>query len=147
MVHRKEFLKNLLWIIFNISFNTLEDEFICGYAEATAWKDRNPTEQVSDIGEELGENSQFQMANLTPAGILGWLTGQRHISLNGDTMKISIQFGHDCLVRNTHHTICFPTIGACGRVVTLPVAHMRESEQFQDIFLLVFCNGGTFATS
>ena len=111
--------------------NTLEDESICGNAEAIIWKDGNPSEQVSDVGEELGENSQFQMANLTPAGVLGWLTGQRHISLNGNTMKISVQFDHDCLARNPHHTICFPTVEACGRVVTLPVAHMRESKQFR----------------
>jgi c-di-AMP phosphodiesterase-like protein len=54
--------------------NTLEDKSICGYTEAIAWNDGNPTEQVSDGTEELGENSQFQMANLTPAGVLGWLT-------------------------------------------------------------------------
>ena len=107
---------------------TLEDESNCGYAEVIAWKDGNPTEQVSDVGEELGENYQFQMANLTPGGVLGWLTGKRHILLNGDTMK-SVQFDHDYLARNPHHTICFPTVGACGRVVTLPVAHVRESKQ------------------
>ena len=78
--------------------------------------------------------------------VLGWLTGQRHISLNGDTIKISVQFDHDCLARNPHHTICFLTVGACGRVVTLPVAHRRESKQFRYIFLFAFCNGGTFAT-
>ena len=99
-----------------------------------------------DVGEELGENSQFQIANLTPAGVLGWLTGQRHISLNGDTMKINVQFDHNCLAHNPHHTICFPTVGACGRVVSLPVAHVRERKQFRDIFLLAFCKGGSFAT-
>jgi hypothetical protein len=72
------------------------------------------------------KNSQFQMANLTPAGNLGWLTGQLHISLNGDTMNIIVKFG------------------ACGRVI--PVAHMRDSKQFRDVFLIAFCNGGPFAT-
>ena len=96
-----------------------------GMLKPIAWKDRKPTEHVSDVGERI--RREIPVPNgLTPAGILGWLTGQHHISFNGDTMKISIQFGHDCLARNTHHTICFPTVGACGRVVTLPVAHMRK---------------------
>ena len=85
--------------------NALEDESNFGYAEVIAWKDANPTEQVFDVGEELGENSQFQIANLTTAGVLGWLTGQRHISLNGDTMKINVQFDHNCLAHNPHHNL------------------------------------------
>ena len=142
----KRIFENAIMDNFQDFLNTLEDESICGYTEAIAWNDGNPTEQVSDGTEELGENSQFQMANLTPAGVLGWLTGQRHVSLNGDTMNIIVKFDHDCLARNPHHTICFPTVGACGKVVTLPVAHMRESKQFRDVFLIAFCNGGAFAT-
>ena len=107
MVTSKRVFEESIMDNFQDFLNTLEDESICRNAEAIAWKDGNPSEQVSDVGEELGENSQFQMANLNPAGVLGWLTEQRHISLNGDTMKISVQFDHDCLARNPHTQFVF----------------------------------------
>lgn len=126
---------------------TLEDESICGYSEAIAWAVDDPTEQVAGDAAATEENSQFQMADLTPAGVLGWLTGQQHIPLNGESLEVSVNFDHSCMMRNPNHTICFPIVGACGRVITFPVAHMTKSDQFREVFLLAYCNGGVFANA
>ena len=83
--------------------------------------------------------------DLTPAGVLGWLTGQKHVPLNGEKLDITVNFDHDCLTRNESHNICFPIVGVCGRVVTLPVAHMKKSDEFKHVFILAFCNGQSFA--
>ncbi|RUA04597.1 MAG: hypothetical protein DSY43_06010 [Gammaproteobacteria bacterium] len=112
----------------------LEDEKVCGYTEATAWDD--------DC--DLQENSQedmFSSPDLTVAGVLGWLTGQKH---RGD-ISIYAKFDHECLERNPGHKVCFPTVGACGRTITIPVNHMDSKEKFKDIFLLAFCKGQAFA--
>jgi hypothetical protein len=123
---------------------TLEDESVCGYTEAIAWKDSS--KQIPDDEVTTKENSLFKTANLTPAGILAWLTGQRQRPLNGNMLKITVKFDHDCLARNPNHTGCFPTIGACGSVITLPVMHMKTRDEFKDVFFLAFCEGGAFAT-
>ena len=124
----------------------LEDESICGYTEAIAWEDAYSSKEIPDDAVPTEENSQFKTANLTPAGVLGWLTGQRHRPLNGNTLRITVKFDHDCLERNPNHTVCFPTVGACGSVITLPITHMKTRDQFKEVFLLAFCKGGAFAT-
>lgn len=125
---------------------SLEDESISGYSEAIAWVDDGPNkidDGVSDGAEITDE--RFQEADLSPAGVLGWLTGQRHVPLNGETLQISVYFDHDCKTRNPSHTVCFPTVGACGRVLTLPVAHMTEEKKLREVFLLAYCKGNAFA--
>ena len=84
------------------------------------------------------------MANITPAGIFGWLSGQQHKPLNGIPLAVTMEFDHECMSRSPKHTVCFPTGSACSRVITFPVAHVTESTQFRKIFLLVFCKGGSF---
>ena len=75
-----------------------------------------------------------------------WLTGQRHKSLNGEKVEITVDFDHECLNRNPDHKICFPIVGACGKNILLPVSHMISStEEFQRIFLLAFCKGQVFS--
>ena len=37
-----------------------------------------------------------------------------------------------------------PLVRACSRVITFPFAHMTDSTQFRNIFLLAFCKGGSF---
>ena len=88
---------------------------------------------------------EFEMASITPSGVLGWLTGQQHKPLNDDPLNITVDFDHECMSRNPNHTICFPTVGACTRVVTFPVAHMIDTAKFRNVFLFAFCKGGVFA--
>ena len=129
-------------------FMALEDNHISGYKEEIVWNTKPAeTDQYADDGEEVDESTHSIMANLTPSGILGWLTGQTHRSLNGDVLKITVRFDHDCLLRNPNHTTCFPIVGACGRTITIPVAHMSKTGDFQHLFLLAICKGGVFATS
>ena len=85
------------------------------------------------------------MANLTLSGILSWLTGQKHRSLNGDVLKIAVRFDHDCLLRNPNHTTCFPIVGAYGRTITISVAHMSKTDDFQHLLLLAICKDGVFS--
>ena len=70
------------------------------------------------------------MANLTPAGVFGWLSGQRHKPLNGIPLTVTEEFDHECMSRSPKHTVCFPTVSACSRVITSPVAHMTDSTKF-----------------
>ena len=68
-----------------------------------------------------------------------WLIGQRHESLNGAKVEITVDFDHECLNRKSDHKICFPIVGACGKNILLPVSHMISSTpEFQRIFLLAF---------
>lgn len=124
---------------------TLEDERITGYAEPIAWKaedDLNVLQQGPPDGEEIEE---LISPDLTPAGVLGWLTGQKHREINKSNFSITVMFDHDCLKRNPKHSVCYPSVGACGHTITFPVCHMQSFEKFKDIFLLAFCKGQTFA--
>ena len=61
------------------------------------------------------------------AGVLGWLTGQRHRPIDGDPLTIVVNLDHDCLDPNPKHTICFPRVATCGRELTLAVCHMGDT--------------------
>lgn len=154
-VYEDQIMDNLQDFLFN-----LEDEAVTGYAQAIAWAaevvssdqtlsgapDTNVAED--DLAEfqsphENGDD-KFEMANLTPAGVFGWLSGQQHKPLNGIPLAVTVEFDHECMSRNPKHTVCFPTVSACSRVITFPVAHVTESTQFRNIFLLAFCKGGSF---
>ena len=99
---------------------SLEDEQkISGYTEALTWnyddgEDRRSERQQSD--KQPAE--EFQTADVYVAGVLGWLTGQRHRPIDGDPLTIIVNFDHDCLDRNPQHTICFPRVAACVTWVT-----------------------------
>lgn len=140
--HEEQIMDNLQDFLIS-----LEDESITGYSEAIAWAEEDPTELKlpveSDVKMEAAD--KFEMASITPSGVLGWLTGQQHKPLNDDPLNITVDFDHECMSRNPNHTICFPTVGACARVVTFPVAHMTDTAKFCNVFLLAFCKGGVFA--
>ena len=58
---------------------SFEDDQITGYTEAIAWK----LEEELDVPDqsptgEHHESETFSTQDLTPAGILGWLTGRKH---------------------------------------------------------------------
>ena len=128
----------------------MEDENMTGYSEIMAWnqednlQDEDQHEAQQSEAEDTCSPAQFHSAMLTPAGVLGWLTGQRHRPINGDELAITVMFDHDCLQRNPKHGICFPVVSACGRVVTLPVNHMATPEDFKSVFTLAYCKSQAF---
>ena len=128
----------------------LEDEKVTGYSEMIAWSSHDHLQeeephQEHPLNQSVEENPQFfQSAELTPSGVLGWLTGQRHRPVNGEDLAITVMFNHDCFQDNPNHNVCFPVVSACAKVVTLPVNHMKESEDFTRIFLLAYCKGQAF---
>lgn len=84
-------------------YNVEDDKNICGFG-----MERRPGRR------------QCSTADLTPADVMGWLTGE--------TLPIAVRFNHDCMENNPSHTICFPIVGACAKEITLPVAHMRTQK-------------------
>ena len=102
-----------------------------GYAETMA--------SCEDTGKEAaGSKEELLPPDLTPAGVLGWLTGQKHKPISGE------QFDHDCLIRNPKHQMCFPVVRACAKEVTFPVAHMKTQEAFNEVLLLALSKGQSF---
>ena len=125
--------------------NSLEDsdDKVSGHCEAASWN-YIETEEGLELPAEQ-KDKEFQMADITVPGILGWLAGQRHRPKNGDPLSIYVNFYHDCLVRQPNHTVCFPCVGACGRELTLPVTHMKDEESFRKIFITTLSKGQAFS--
>ena len=73
----------------------LDDGNITGYESAVA---QNYIENDLDIPEAVAEPliETFETADLTSAGVLGWLTGHKHRQLNGEHIKIIAKFDHEC---------------------------------------------------
>ena len=119
----------------------MEDKNITDYTEALAWKEKN------DITDENGvlEAEKYQAVDVSPAGVLGWLTGQQHCPVNGEQPTIRAHFDHDCMERNPKHTICFPQDRAYSREITFPVARITDTKELEHIFLLALCKGGAFS--
>lgn len=110
-----------------------------GYAEAMA--------SCEDTGKEApaGSKEELLLPDLTPAGVLGWLTGQKHKPISGEQMSITVKFDHDCLIRNPKHQICFPMVRACAKEITFPIAHMKTQEAFNEVFMLALSKGQSFS--
>jgi len=77
----------------------------------------------SESSEESPEEEKFYSHDLTASGVMGW-TGQQHREMNGQKVKITVMFDHECRMRVPNHTICFSYVGACGMEITLPTEHM-----------------------
>ena len=110
-----------------------------------AW---NYSEDQSDeipVADTERPGEQFEMVDLTSSGIMRSLTGQKHRQLNGEKIAIVAKFDHECLTSNPTPSICFPLVGACGRVITFLVSHMKDYEAFKNVFLLAFCKGQAFS--
>ena len=118
-----------------------EDNAISGYSEALAYKEEDDITTSGERGEK------FHDAKLTPAGVLGWLTGQQHKPLNGESLDITVKFDHDCMERNPQHRICFPLVQACRNEIVIPVAHMLDKESFERNFVIAYCKGNVFGSS
>ena len=123
-------VENILMDNFQDYLIMLEDETVTGVQEVFS-------------NGEYEEDAQ-KMLQLTPAGVLKWITGSDHKPLDHADSEIIVEFNHDCFVSNPHHTICFPTVHACSRNITLPVAHMKTFDGFKEIFTLAYCNAQAF---
>ena len=124
----------------------LEDEprvNAAGYAEAIASDDTDdPTNHTNT--EVVQTHVQFQCPDCSPAGVLGWLTGQKHKPINGEEIRIDVKFNHDCITDNPNHRICFPVVGACAKEITFPVAHMKTADEFNEVFIIALSKGQSF---
>ena len=122
---------------------TLEDDGnITGYAAPITWNYEDPHEKDQTPSQPSDE---FETPELTPQGVMGWLTGQKHRPLNGEELVITAKFDHDCQIRNPNHRICFPRVAACGREITFPITHMGTFEEFRNVFMIAYCNGQAFS--
>lgn len=108
----------------------MKDKNITGNTEALAWKENDDNTDENGIPEA----EKFPAVDVSLAGVLGWLTGQKHCPVNGGHLAITVHIDHDCKERNPNHTDCFPQVGACSREITFPVAHMTDMEEFYHIF-------------
>lgn len=115
--------------------------------EALAKELQKKFDEKNNITNENGvlEAEKNQAMDVSPAGVLGWLTGQKHRPVNGEQLTITAHFDHNCRERNPKHTICFPQVGASSREITFPVAHITDSNEFEHVFLLALCKGGAFS--
>ena len=121
--------------------NLFEDGSIIGHSAAVAWNYKD-----ANLDCETPEGAEtFENPDLTVAGVMGRLTGQKHKPIDNQTFKVTVYFNHDCIRYNPSHRICFPTVGACGKEITIPVAHMRSLDEFKELFILAFCKGQAFA--
>ena len=100
---------------------------------------------ITDVEESEGGSAVYLTPDYMPAGILGWITGQKHRPINSEEQEILVKFNHECLVQNPNHRICFPVVGACGNTITFPVMHMQNPEEFQQVLMLALSKGQSFA--
>ena len=102
----------------------------------------------SNEPNSIDETLSYGMeADLSPAGLLGWLTGQKHKPLFGGKFYITMQFDHDCKTRNPQHKICFPYVRACARELLIPTSHIKTYDEFKNNFLLAISKGQAFGMS
>ena len=72
----------------------LESTAVTGYTEALAWKGKGALENDDDDGLTSSPD-RFITADMTPAAVMGWLTGQRHRDLV-EKKPIYVRFDHEC---------------------------------------------------
>ena len=118
----------------------LEDEKITGYSSAVAWNYDCGLE-VSGEDDISVDGERYEEPDLSAAGVMKWLTGQRHREITRNSLKISVKFNHNCKVVNP----CYPYVGAGGMEISFPVMHMTKYDEFKDVFLMAFCKGQAFA--
>ena len=124
---------------------SLEDEEVAEETEQLAYLQTNDRDCSFGDGESYSNVIDWLKPEMSAAGVFQWLTGQRHKPANGEKITVTVEFDHDCLERNPQHSICFPTVGSCRRVITIPVAHMNSTENFKKVFFTAYCKGQVFS--
>ena len=112
-------------------------------------EDKEPGNEGYKVEEarSLTDLELFGKVELTPTGVMGCLTGQKHRAVNEDKIKIMACFNHDCISRNPKHSICFPVVRSCRRERIFPVAHMKGYDEFKNTFCLAFSRGQAFGNA
>ncbi|KAK3744172.1 hypothetical protein QZH41_007934 [Actinostola sp. cb2023] len=128
----------------DLLFSLEDDSPVSAYREALAWKAVNADADRDGDDDDNDGDERFTEADLSPAAVMGWLTGQRHRDIT-KKIPIYVKFDHDCKKRNPKHSVCFPIVRACGREVTFPVAHMSTADEFKNNFSIAFCKGQAFS--
>ena len=124
---------------------SLEDGEVAGETDQLAYLQTNDHDCGFGEGKSYSDVIDRLKFELSAAGVFQWLTGQRHKPVNGEKVTGTVEFDHDCLERNPQHSICFPTVSACGRVIAIPVAHMNSTENFKKVFFTACCKGQAFS--
>lgn len=112
----------------------------------------NYQEEDEETGEECkreegtnqGKSEVFESPSFSIPGVMGWLTGSQHEPISGEKFKIPVYFDHDCLKNKPGHTICFPVVSACAKLITFPVQHLQSAESFRELFTLAYCKKPVF---
>ena len=124
---------------------SLEDEKVGGETEQLAYLQTNDRDCGFGEGESDSDVIDRVKPEMSAAGVFQWVTGQRHKPVNGGKITVTVEFDHDCLERNPQHSIYFPTVGACGRVTKIPVAHINSTENFKKVLFTGYCKGQVFS--
>jgi hypothetical protein len=124
--------------------NSIEDTKVTGYSAPVAWNYKDEDEEKQKVPDDMIQEEKFETAEVNVPGMMMWLTGQKHIPLNGKKLSITIFFYHDCKSRDPKHTICFPLIGACGMQITFPIEHMVDSDEFHSHLLVAYSKSQDF---
>jgi hypothetical protein len=140
---RKEIEESMMDFLQDFLFGLEDKPDVSGYAETLVTCEDDSTSTADEVQDE----EQLIFPDCTSAGVMGWLTGQKHKPLNGEPLMITVKFNHDCYLDNPDHRICYPIIRACSKEISLPVAHMKTPEAFNEVFMLAVSKGQTFDKS
>ena len=89
---------------------SLEDGKVSGQSEPLAYLHGN--EDIEGSIEFKDDTVASETApDLSLSGMFKWLTGQRHKSLNGEKVEITVDFGHVCLNRTLITKYAFQSLG------------------------------------
>lgn len=98
---RKQVKENIMDHLQDFLIGLEDEENITGYASPITWNyHQHESDQVLNQPKE-----EFETSELTPSGIMGLLTGQKHQLLNGEELVLTASFDHDCFAHNPNHKI------------------------------------------
>eukprot|EP00794_Sanderia_malayensis_P006762 gene6762-7523_t len=127
--------------LFHLEDNPQE---IKSHLSAITWNYPDTSDEGDETKKPESLDEKFEEIKASPKAVLKWITGSSHKPLDGDEMKISVFFDHECLVRNPTHRICFPVVSACAKEITFPTAHFKTTEEFYSLFSLAVSQAQSF---
>ncbi|CAB3985791.1 Hypothetical predicted protein [Paramuricea clavata] len=135
---RKKIEESMMDFLQDFLFGREDKPCVSGYAQALATSDDD------SAGAEREQEQLVLSPECTAAGIMGWLTGQKHKPLDEEPLTVTVRFNHDCAMHNPNHRICYPTVRACAKEISFPVPHTKTAEEFNDVFMVAISKGQTF---
>ena len=73
-------------------FKVAADDVVTVHDSVALHNTEIPNDDDDAIFDETLSAEQFSQSNLSLAGVMGWLTGQQHKPLNGESKAISVMF-------------------------------------------------------